>query len=344
MTETTIQFLENHIKSLLFIPIVAMNGTLAVIETVQRYLHHDKQEIVGIVSKVNVAPIRTTKMLSVVSWDVTTVGLKHNKRLAVYVKNPEIARLYGNTKLGSKLTSISCTFTDPSCEKMCIYCQGHDDLILCLREIVSGERIFGLKFNDDLLSDDREYINAGEEADNWMTAVLGGQPVTLLYVPDRKLSGEHNFPVYRAPNKKPAAIPPVLITSVSTLDRMNAEAGTAVEMERFRPSVVVTGCEAGAENFWKVVRIGNQLELEQTFMSPRCGVINAFKGEMDTKVYDTVFKHGPFRDTRNRACFGSYWKVLRPGKVKVGDEIVVLKSVDRELTGPYVLSDEFILG
>jgi hypothetical protein len=338
-----IESVEKYLKPLSFIPILAMNGTLSVIESLQRYVYCDKEEVVGVVSEVKVAPVRTLKMLSVESWEVTTVGLKHNKRLAVYLQNPELVRLYGSTKMGSRLTGISCKFTDQSCENLCLSYEGYNDLVLCLPDITNGERVFGMKFKE-LSSDGREYINVGKKADEWMTAVLGGEPVTVLYVPDRKLSGERNFPIYVAPNNMPVPVPPVLITSISTLEKMNKQAGTAVEMERFRSNVVVTGCEAEAENFWKIIRIGDQLELEQTFMSPRCGVINAYRGELNNKVIDTVRKFGPFRDTRNRACFGSYWKVLRPGKVSVGDKIVLLKSMDSEITGPYVLSNKFLLG
>ena len=340
------QFLIDFIlksSCLIKVPVLAMNGTLAIIETIQRYYYFDKKDVVGIASEINVAPVRTTKMISVKEWDITIVGLKHNKRIAVYLKNPELSRLYGSTKLGSKLTSISTKFTDNSCEKLCLSCEGHQDLIICLQTIALSQRIYGLRFKE-MISDGREYIKVGEASDTWMTAVLDGLPVSLLYVPSSKLSGERNVPVSRSPNGNPAAVPPVHITSVSTLDKMNKEAGTCVEMERFRPNIVVKGCIAGAENLWKVIQIGDQLELEQIFMTPRCSIINALNGEFNKKVFDTVYKYGPFRDTRNRTCFGCYWRVLRPGRVKVGDKIVVLKSNVTELTGPFDLPNEFILG
>ena len=337
------EIISDYTKSVALVPVLAMTGTLAIIEALQAYFYYDKKELVGYADKIYLAPVRTTKMLSVKEWDITKTGLKHNKCIAVYLKNPELSRLYGNTKLGSKLTSISTKFTDTSCQKLCLSCEGHQDLTIHLQTIASSERIYGLKFGE-LLSDNREYLRVGDEADKWMSAVLDGQPVSLLYIPNSKLSGNMNFPVYRASDGMPAAVPPVLITSVSTLERMNTEAETNVEMERFRPNIVVKGCSSRAENFWKVIRIGSQLELEQIFMSPRCGVVNAFKGDLNKKVLDVVYKHGPFRDTKKRPCFGSYWKVLRPGKVEVGDKIVLLKSIDCEITGPYHLSDDFIMG
>jgi hypothetical protein len=154
-----------------------------------------------------------------------------------------------------------------------------------------------------------------------------------------------NYPIYgSAPDKKPAPVPPVHITSVSTLREMNEKSDANIEMARFRPNIVVEGSIPGAEGFWKVVRIGDQLELEQTFMNPRCGVVNALDGKLNHKIYDTVYKQGPFRDTLNRPCFGSYWKVLRQGVVHVGDKIVLLKSTKSNITGPSSLTEQFIVG
>ena len=93
-----------------------------------------------------------------------------------------------------------------------------------------------------------------------MSKILG-IPVTVLHVPETKLSGEPNYPIY-VTNSCPAPVPPVHIISISTLEEMNEKSGKNVEMERLRPNIVVKNSESGAEGFWKVIRIGDQLELD----------------------------------------------------------------------------------
>ena len=338
------QFLQDHYKSLIMVPFLAMNGTLALMETLQRFYYFDKEKNVGVVSELFLGPIRSAKMIPLDSWNILVSGPKHNKRIAVYQLYPEITKLSSNVEPGCKLSAINCQFASGNDDELCLSLDGHPDLLISFQEVeLSGERIFGIRFKDTP-NDSKEYQKLGDEADNWISNVLG-IPATMLYVPETKLSGEVNYPIYgSSPDKRPAPVPPVHITSITTLEEMNKKSGAKVEMARLRPNLVVKGNIPGAEGFWKVIKIGDQLELEQTFMNPRCGVVNALDGKLNPKVYDTIYKQGPYRDMRNRPCFGSYWKVLRPGVVHVGDKIMLLKSLESNITGPYSLTDQFVVG
>ena len=339
-----LKFLQSHYHSLLMIPVVAMNCTMALVETLQRYCYFDKEEEVGIVSELFLGPIRGMKMIPLDSLDVVATGLKHNKRIAVYKKHPELTRLLSGVQPGCKLSAIACQFDGDNQNQLRLSLCGHPDLLISFEKLVTGKRIFGIKFKD-IANDNREYLEIGEEADRWISNILG-ITATMLYIPETKLSGEKNYPVYCAPDSKPVPTQPLHLTSISTLTEMNEnkKGGDNVDMTRFRSNIVVKDSIPGAEGFWKIIRIGDQLEMEQTFMTPRCVRVNALDGELNPKVYDTIYKDGPFRDTRNRPCFGSYWKVLRQGVVRVGDKIMLLQSTDTNITSPDTLSEQFIFG
>ena len=336
-----LEFMQKHYKTLISVPLLTMNCTLALIETLQRYYSFDNREEVGVVSELFLAPVRSTKLMPLECWDILVTGLKHNKRIAVYKTDPVIVRIPSNMEPGCRLSSITSRFVGANEEELCLSLDGHPDLFISYPEVESKQRIFGIKY-EEIENDNREYQRIGDEADKWMSNILG-IPVTVLHVPVTKLSGDPNYPVYGT-DKGPVPVPPVHIISISTLEEMNEKSGKCVEMERFRPNIVVKNSKSGAEGFWKVIRIGDQLELEQTFMNPRCGVVNVLGGKLNTRVYDAVYRHGPFRDTRNRPCFGSYWKVLRPGKVYVGDKIVLLKSVENNISAPSELSEHYVIG
>jgi uncharacterized protein len=103
---------------------------------------------------------------------------------------------------------------------------------------------------------------AGDEASEWLGKVVG-TPVRLVYLDD---------PTRRAPNPAYSQAGdrvsfadgyPLLLTTSRSLDALNdwiLEGPLAAEgplpMTRFRPSVVVTGASAWAEDGWRRLRIG----------------------------------------------------------------------------------------
>jgi uncharacterized protein YcbX len=88
---------------------------------------------------------------------------------------------------------------------------------------------------------------------------------------------------FRRPVLKKAAQPgdafsfadgaPILVTSEASLARLNdhivENAGEPVPMDRFRPNVVIAGCEAFAEDEWRAFRVGDVV-LRQAGKSDRC--------------------------------------------------------------------------
>jgi uncharacterized protein YcbX len=66
---------------------------------------------------------------------------------------------------------------------------------------------------------------------------------------------------------------PILVTSEASLaqlnDRILENAGEPVPMDRFRPNLVIAGCEAFAEDEWKSFRVG-EVVLRSAGKSDRC--------------------------------------------------------------------------
>ncbi|MDO2321593.1 MOSC domain-containing protein, partial [Escherichia coli] len=50
---------------------------------------------------------------------------------------------------------------------------------------------------------------------------------------------------------------PFLLTSEASLRDLQKRCKASVQMEQFRPNLVVTGAEAWDEDAWKVIRIGS---------------------------------------------------------------------------------------
>jgi uncharacterized protein YcbX len=103
---------------------------------------------------------------------------------------------------------------------------------------------------------------AGDEAAAWLTGIIG-EPVRLVYLDDptrRQIRPDYSDPDDRV---SLADAFPLLLTTEESLESLNdwiAEGPKAdegpVPMRRFRPSVVVSGAEAWAEDGWRRLRIG----------------------------------------------------------------------------------------
>ncbi len=96
----------------------------------------------------------------------------------------------------------------------------------------------------------------GEEADRWLSEFLG-IPCHLVEFPEE----EHRQvdPAYAMPGDETAFSDgfPFLLISQASLDDLNRRMPRPLPMERFRPNLVVEGCEPYAEDSWKRIRIGN---------------------------------------------------------------------------------------
>lgn len=99
-------------------------------------------------------------------------------------------------------------------------------------------------------------VDLGPAAAAWLTQVLG-RPARLVRM----------APGYSRPIRRDSARPgdeaafsdafPLLILSEASLAELNGRLDDALPMNRFRPNLVVAGCEAYAEDAWRRIRIGD---------------------------------------------------------------------------------------
>jgi MOSC domain-containing protein len=115
-------------------------------------------------------------------------------------------------------------------------------------------------------------------------------------------------------------MPLSLITS-RTVESLGAVLGTDLNVLRFRPNLVIEafGAAAFPEDEW----VGRALTVGTTWMridarDKRCVVVNVdpVTGRRDPEVLRAVATH---RET----CLGVYGSTIRPGRVAVGDSVVL---------------------
>lgn len=107
----------------------------------------------------------------------------------------------------------------------------------------------------------------------------------------------------------------VLIVNLATIQMFALEAGMAIDPRRFRANLYVEGLEPEAELRWlgRVIRAGDA-ELEVVDRCERCKVIT-----MDPDTTDATPELLRILVEKHDERLGMYCRVVRPGRVAVGD-------------------------
>jgi len=115
---------------------------------------------------------------------------------------------------------------------------------------------------------------------------------------------------------------PFLLLSTASLDGLNRRLSLPVPMDRFRPNIVIDGCEPHAEDGWHRVRIG---EVSFRFAKPcaRCVVttVDQTTGERGREPLRTL---STYRTEDGQVLFGQNLVHEGRGVVHVGDPVEVL--------------------
>ncbi|MEK6565415.1 MAG: MOSC N-terminal beta barrel domain-containing protein, partial [Bacteroidota bacterium] len=103
--------------------------------------------------------------------------------------------------------------------------------------------------------DEVQALPADLDVSNWISDYLGQQS-NLVYMPDdSKRYVQTPYAINRDPYGFADAFP-FLILSEGSLEELNRRLEKALPVNRFRPNLVLSGCEPFAEDGWKEIRIG----------------------------------------------------------------------------------------
>lgn len=118
---------------------------------------------------------------------------------------------------------------------------------------------------------------------------------------------------------------PLSILSSASVEMLGQrpEVGFALDHRRFRPNLLLSGCQPHQEDAWLggSVRIGEELILRVAAPDPRCAIttLDPDTGEPD---FDAPSAIRAYRPSSRAAYFGVYAVVERPGTVSVGDVVI----------------------
>jgi hypothetical protein len=165
-------------------------------------------------------------------------------------------------------------------------------------------------------------IDQGEEAAQWFSDWLDAS-VRLVHITDgykRKVNPQ--YAIHVDDHTGFADGYPILLISEESLQDLNARLEKPVPMNRFRPNLVVKGCEPYAEDTWNKIKIGD-VELAVVKPCPRCVVTTIDKQtlEQGKEPLKTLSK---YRRHELGAIFGQNVIPINGGSLQLGMNVEIL--------------------
>jgi uncharacterized protein len=115
---------------------------------------------------------------------------------------------------------------------------------------------------------------------------------------------------------------PFLLISENSLEDLNERMPQVLPMNRFRPNIVVKGCDPYAEDTWKTVNIGDA-RLHVVKPCARC-VITCTDQDTSKVGVEPLRTLSGFRNDRNKILFGQNLVPETLNQICVGDPVEVL--------------------
>ncbi len=160
-----------------------------------------------------------------------------------------------------------------------------------------------------------------DTVDRWLSEAIG-VACHLVFFPDDLVRGVN--PDYAKPGDVTAFADgyPLLLISQASLDDLNARLQQPLPMQRFRPNIVVAGCEPYAEDQWKNFQIGD-IQLRTAKPCSRCAVTTVdpetgkYTGKEPLRTLST------YRRQDKMVMFGQNVVHDNTGRLRVGDLLTV---------------------
>ncbi|MGE5464519.1 MAG: MOSC domain-containing protein [Syntrophothermus sp.] len=254
-------------------------------------------------------PIKACRGFEVDSASVERMGLQHDRRMMVVTPEGQFL----TQREFPRLAQVTPKLRDGHLD---LCAPGYDSIHV-------GIQTSGIPVPVSVWSSrDVQAIDQGEEAAGWFSDWLGAE-VRLVHFADGFV---------RRVNKQYAVRPddrtgfadgyPILLVSEEGLQDLNAHLDSPVPMNRFRPNVVVRGCEPFAEDTWNRIRAGS-VELAVVKPCARCVVTTIDKNTLETSK-EPLKTLGKYRKHKLGAIFGQNVIPINEGTLRLGMNVEVL--------------------
>jgi len=259
-----------------------------------------------ILSSINIYPIKSTAGMEVQSAVIDARGFRHDRRWMVV----DADNRFLTGRQAPRMVLIRAT---PDGDGLRLEAPSMASLKV-LAPDSAGERLM-VRVWDDVV--DAACVDA--DCDAWFSEFLG-RPVRLVMM---DVQSVRKVASVDADDVSFADAYPFLAISRASLDGLNTRLAAPISMQRFRPNLVIDGCDPHAEDRWQRIRIGG-IEFESAKPCTRCvfTTVDPILGVRDPSG-EPLRTLKSYRRTDEGITFGMNWIARGRGEIRVGDQVEV---------------------
>lgn len=263
----------------------------------------------SIVASLIYYPIKACRGFEVDETDVERMGLADDRRMMAVTPEGGFLTQREHPRLALVTPAISG-------EKLTLSAPNTDSLTISIQKSGPTRPV------DIWRSKGVQAVDQGEAAAEWFSDWLGTS-VWLMHLAEgyiRRVS--EKYAVNEDDHTGFADGYPILLASEESLADLNARLETPIPMNRFRPNVVVKGCEPFAEDTWTRIRIG---EIKMAIVKPcaRCVVTTIDKETLEQNK-EPLKTLASYRRRDSEAMFGQNVIPLNEGRLRLGMSVEIL--------------------
>jgi len=259
-------------------------------------------------SEINVYPIKSTKGISLQSALVERRGIQYDRRWMVV----DDEGIFLSQRDYPRLALVSTAIKNSA---IGVSASGMPPLDIPMKP--GSKNAVKVQIHDDIT----EGVSAGEEARKWFSDFLGVS-CRVVFMPEEVIRPVD--PDYGSDGDivSFADAFPLLLISETTLGDLNSRLATPVPMNRFRPNIVIQGCNAYDEDRWGKIGVGEMI-FEVVKPCARCvtPTVDQATGVQGKEPLATLSN---YRNAGGKVLFGQNIIPEKSGTLRVGDAVKVL--------------------
>ncbi|XP_046871351.1 mitochondrial amidoxime-reducing component 1-like isoform X1 [Hypomesus transpacificus] len=286
-------------------------------------LKPEKVTRVGIVSQLLIHPLKSGKAVSVALAECQEIGLKYG---ALQDRHWLVVTEDGQMVTGRQQPRLVLVALTVEGQQVCLNAPDMETLTFPVTQpdnAIKDCRVFSV---------DIQGRDCGEEVSSWLTRYLAAEKAVRMVHFEPQMNprkpGEKE-PLF--PQQTKIAYPdlgPIMLLSESSVNDLSSRLDSKVTVARFRPSLVISGCEAFDEDSWDDIQIG-KVRLHRVMACGRCifttvdpetGVISR-KEPLDTLKSYRQCKPDERSIYKTSPLFGQMYTVRKTGVMQVGDVV-----------------------
>ncbi|MCK5831408.1 MAG: MOSC domain-containing protein [Methylococcales bacterium] len=268
----------------------------------------------AILSDIYIYPVKSLSGIKVSTWPVNEKGLLHDRKWMLIDSNNQFLSQRRVPKMVLIKTQI-------------------EDKTLILSTSISGSISLPLNpengdaINTTIWKDQCLAKTTNQKVDQWLSNFLDIE-CKLVYQPDTTIRPVD--PDYATATDKVNFSDgfPFLIISEASLISLNQEMNLQLPMERFRPNLVITNCEAYSEDSWRGIQINN-IGFRLPKPCSRCSIptIDIETAQTNKEPLTTLNR---LRRWNNRVFFGQNALHNNEGELSTGNTVEIIQTGSKQ--------------